>query len=338
VTEPRRSLSYKDAGVDVAAGDAFVDRIRTAVDSTRTPRVLGAVGGFGGLFAPDFSGMDDPVLVATSDGIGTKLKLAFATGAHARVGGDLVRHCVNDIAVLGARPLFFLDYLGTGRLDPDVLAALVEGMADACREHGIALLGGETAEMPGFYADGEYDAAGFLVGVVDRAKILDGARIRPGDRLIGFPSTGLHTNGYSLARRIVDESPELSLGSRPAELGGGTVGEALLAPHRCYLEEIRSLIRDDAADVRGFAHITGGGIGGNLRRILPKAVDAEVSARAWDEPAVFGMLRRAGNVPEDDMRRTFNLGVGLIAVIGGETAAGFPMGEVVSGSGEVRWT
>ncbi|HMB70332.1 MAG TPA: phosphoribosylformylglycinamidine cyclo-ligase, partial [bacterium] len=269
--------------------------------------------------------------------IGTKLKLAFATGAHARVGGDLVRHCVNDIAVLGARPLFFLDYLGTGRLDPDVLAGLVEGMADACREHGIALLGGETAEMPGFYADGEYDAAGFLVGVVDRAKILDGATIAPGCRLIGFPSTGLHTNGYSLARRIVDETPELSLDSRPPELAGASVGEALLAPHRCYLPEIGELIGDGAADVKGFAHITGGGIGGNLRRILPKNVDAVVETGAWEEPPVFGLLRAAGNVTEDDMRRTFNLGVGLIAVVGGETASGFPLGETVPGSGEVRW-
>jgi phosphoribosylformylglycinamidine cyclo-ligase len=337
LTGPRRSLSYKDAGVDVAAGDAFVDRIRQAVDATRTPRVLGAVGGFGGLFAPDFAGMREPVLVASSDGIGTKLKLAFATGAHARVGGDLVRHCVNDIGVLGARPLFFLDYLGTGRLDPDVLAALVEGMADACREEGIALLGGETAEMPGFYADGEYDAAGFLVGVVDRAKILDGARIRPGDRLVGFASTGLHTNGYSLARRIVEETPELALDARPEELGGATVAEALLAPHRCYSREMRALIGDPRADVKGLAHITGGGIAGNLRRILPKDADAVVRAGAWDEPPVFGLLRRAGGVPEDDMRRTFNLGVGLIAVVGGPTEAGFPLGEVVPGSGRALW-
>jgi phosphoribosylformylglycinamidine cyclo-ligase len=337
LSQPRRSISYKDAGVDVAAGDAFVDRIRSAVDSTRTPRVLGAVGGFGGLFAPDFAGMADPVLVASSDGIGTKLKLAFATGAHARVGGDLVRHCVNDIGVLGARPLFFLDYLGTGRLDPEVLAALVEGMAEACRQEGIALLGGETAEMPGFYADGEYDAAGFLVGVVDRARILDGAAIAPGDRLIGFPSTGLHTNGYSLARRIVDETPELSLEERPAELRGATVGEALLAPHRCYSAEIRALTDDAPARVKGFAHITGGGIAGNLRRILPKGVDAEVQTGAWEEPPVFDLLRRAGNVPEEDMRRAFNLGVGLIAVVGGPTGAGFPLGRIVSGGGEVRW-
>jgi phosphoribosylformylglycinamidine cyclo-ligase len=218
-----------------------------------------------------------------------------------------------------------------------VLAALVEGMADACREEGIALLGGETAEMPGFYADGEYDAAGFLVGVVDRAKILDGAAIAPGDRLVGFPSTGLHTNGYSLARRIVDETPELALDARPAGLHGVTVGEALLAPHRCYSAEIRALIDDGDADVKGFAHITGGGVSGNLRRILPKNVDAEVSSGAWEEPPVFDLLRRAGNVPEDDMRRTFNLGVGLIAVVGGRTGAGFPLGRIVPGSGEVRW-
>lgn len=332
-----RPLSYKDAGVDIAAGEAFVERIRAAVESTRTPRVLGAVGGFGGLFAPDLAGYREPVLVASSDGVGTKLKLAFATGEHARVGGDLVRHCVNDIAVLGARPLFFLDYLGTGRLETEVLAKLVEGMAEACRAEGIALLGGETAEMPGFYADGEYDAAGFLVGVVDRARILDGSSIRPGDRVLGFPSTGLHTNGYSLARRIVEETPELSLDARPAALGGVSVAEALLAPHVSYSSEIRELLDDDAALVRGFAHITGGGIGGNLRRILPRDVDAHVRAGAWPEPPVFGLLRTAGRVPEDDMRSAFNLGIGLVAVVGGPTGRGLEIGEIVPGTGRVLW-
>ncbi|NNE42590.1 MAG: phosphoribosylformylglycinamidine cyclo-ligase [Gemmatimonadetes bacterium] len=330
-------MSYKDAGVDIEAGDAFVHRIKSAVEATRTPSVLGAVGGFGGLFAPDFSGMERPVLVSSSDGIGTKLKLAFVTGAHSRVGGDLVRHCVNDIAVLGAQPLFFLDYLGTGRLDPDVLADVVVGMADACREQGIAVLGGETAEMPGFYADGEYDAAGFLVGVVDQPRIIDGAGIRPGDRLVGLPSTGLHTNGYSLARRIVDETPELSLDARPDELGGDTVAEALLAPHRCYLPEIRTLIDDDRAGVKGFAHITGGGISGNLSRILPDDVDARVDPGVWDEPPVFGLLRRAGNVEEAEMRAAFNLGVGLVAVVSGETDLGFPLGEITRGNGSVVW-
>jgi phosphoribosylformylglycinamidine cyclo-ligase len=337
LTAPGKPISYKDAGVDVAAGDAFVERIRGAVERTRTPGVLGAVGGFGGLFAADFASMESPVLVSSSDGVGTKLKLAFRTGAHARVGGDLVRHCVNDVSVLGARPLFFLDYLGTGRLEPDVLASLVEGMAEACRDEGVALLGGETAEMPGFYADGEYDAAGFLVGVVERAKILDGTGIRPGDRLVAFPSTGLHTNGYSLARRIVDGTPELALDARPAALEGATVGEALLAPHRSYSDETRRLLEDPAAEVQGFAHVTGGGIAGNLRRILPRDVDAVVRAGAWPEPPVFGLLRDAGRVPEDDMRSAFNLGLGLIAVVRGPAAEGIPVGEVVAGTGRVLW-
>jgi phosphoribosylformylglycinamidine cyclo-ligase len=331
----RRPILYKDAGVDVAAGDAFVARIRAAVDGTRTASVLGGVGGFGGLFRADF-GMEDPVLVASADGVGTKLKLAFATGRHAGVGGDLVRHCANDVAVLGARPLFFLDYLATGRLDAGVLAQLVEGMAAACRDEGIALLGGETAEMPGFYADDEYDAAGFVVGVVDRARILDGRSIRPGDRVIGFASTGLHTNGYSLARRIVAESA-LSLDFTPHELGGGTLADALLAPHRSYTEAIRRLVADPDAHARGFAHVTGGGIAGNLARILPGTCGAVVRAGSWAEPPIFGLLRREGRVPEDDMRRAFNLGVGLVGVVGGETALGFPIGEIVEGDGKVTW-
>ncbi len=336
MSEPR-SLSYKDAGVDVEAGERFVDRIRAAVDATRSPQVLGAIGGFGGLFAPDLSGMSEPVLVASADGVGTKLKLAFATGAHASVGADLVRHCANDVAVLGARPLFFLDYLATGRLAPDVMAQLVEGMAAACRDEGIALLGGETAEMPGFYADGEYDCAGFLVGIADRKALLDGSRIRPGDRLVGLPSAGLHTNGYSLARRIVEETPELSLGSRPSALGGATVADALLAPHLSYTREMREMLGDPAVDAKGFAHITGGGIAGNLRRILPPDVDARVHPGTWPEPPVFDLLRKAGGVPEDDMRRAFNLGVGLVAVIGGGTSRGHAIGEIVPGSGQVHW-
>jgi phosphoribosylformylglycinamidine cyclo-ligase len=329
-------ILYKDAGVDVEAGDAFVSRIRAAVDGTRTPQVLGAVGGFGGLFRAHFD-LEDPVLVASADGVGTKLKLAFATGQHAVVGGDLVRHCANDIAVLGARPLFFLDYIATGRLDPDVLAELVEGIATACRHEGMALLGGETAEMPGFYADREYDAAGFVVGVVDRGRILDGSSIRPGDRLIGFPSTGLDTNGYSLARRIVGDSPELRLEAAPPSLGGVTVADALLAPHRSYTEEIRQLVADPDGNVKGFAHVTGGGIAGNLARILPATTGAVVRADSWEEPPIFDLLRRSGRVPEEDMRRAFNLGIGLIAVVGGEPAGGVPIGEIVEGDRQVSW-
>lgn len=334
----RNSISYKDAGVDVEAGENFVERIRSAVDATRNPSVLGAVGGFGGLFAPDLAGMTEPVFVSSADGVGTKLKLAFVTGSHASVGGDLVRHCANDIAVLGAKPLFFLDYLATGRLAPEVLAQLVEGMAGACGDEGMALLGGETAEMPGFYADGEYDCAGFIVGMVDRPKLIDGSTIRPGDRLIGFASAGLHTNGYSLARRIVDETPELALDAKPAALDGATVADALLAPHLSYTREIRSLIEADGVAAKGFAHVTGGGIGGNLKRILPKNVSARVDASAWDEPAIFDLLRQAGGVPEDDMRSAFNLGVGMIAVVEGDTNLGFEIGRIEPGDGKVAWT
>ncbi|GJM45290.1 MAG: phosphoribosylformylglycinamidine cyclo-ligase [Gemmatimonadota bacterium] len=331
------STSYRDAGVDIEAGEQFVERIRSAVESTRTSGVLGAVGGFGGLFAPDLAGMAEPVLVSSADGVGTKLKLAFVTGEHAGLGGDLVRHCANDIAVLGARPLYFLDYLATGRLSAEVMAQLVEGMAAACREEGIALLGGETAEMPGFYADGEYDCAGFIVGVVDRPRIVDGSGIRPGQRLVAFPSTGLHTNGYSLARRVVDNAADLTLDSTPAELGGATVAQALLAPHRSYTREIRELMADERAGAQGFAHVTGGGIGGNLKRILPANVDAVVTPGAWEAPPIFELLRRTGNIPQADMRSAFNLGVGLVAVVSGEMDLGVPIGEIVAGSGRVRW-
>jgi phosphoribosylformylglycinamidine cyclo-ligase len=310
------------------------------VESTRNPGVLGAVGGFGGLFAPDLSGMREPVLVSSADGVGTKLKIAFATGGHAGVGADLVRHCANDIAVLGARPLTFLDYLATGRLEPEVMAQLVEGMAEACREEGIALLGGETAEMPGFYADGEYDCAGFITGVVDRSRIIDGSAIRPGDRLEAWASSGLHTNGYSLARRIVDTSKELSLDAAPAELGGATVGQALMAPHLSYTRQIRALLDDPSAPARGFAHVTGGGIGGNLKRILPKNVDAVVRAGSWEVPSVFELLRNHGNVSREDMRSAFNLGVGMVAVVAAD-APDLPgattIGVVTEGNGRVIW-
>ncbi len=354
-----RPITYKDAGVDVAAGESFVERIRAAVERTRTPQVVGSIGGFGGLFAPKLSGYSDPVLVASADGVGTKLKIAFAAGAHERVGGDLVRHCANDIAVMGAKPLFFLDYLASGKLNPEAMAQLVEGMAAACKDEGMALLGGETAERPGLYAPGEYDVAGFIVGIADRRSIPDGAKIREGDALIALPSTGLHTNGYSLARKIVEESPRWGWGSRPKELGGGTLAESLLEPHRSYTREIAALLRDPGVGVRAFAHITGGGIGGNLKRVLPSNVDAIVRAGSWTEPPIFDFLRRTGKGPEDDLRSAMNLGVGLIAVVGNGGAAiaklerrkavrvapsgkralprVYSIGEIVSGSGRVRW-
>jgi len=256
--------------------------------------------------------------VASADGVGTKLRVAFMTGIHDTIGRDLVNHCVNDILVQGARPLFFLDYLATGRLEPDVAVQIVEGLASACRDNGCALLGGETAEMPGFYADGEYDVAGFIVGVVDRARVIDGRTIRAGDRLIGIPSSGLHTNGYSLARRIAFELAGLAVDDVVPELGG-TIGEALLVPHRSYLRLIEPLL--ETGRIKGMAHITGGGITDNLPRVLPEGCQAVIERGSWRVPPIFQWLQRQGSVPEDDMLRTFNMGIGLIVVCAPEHAA-----------------
>jgi len=304
------SIDYRQSGVDIDAGNEVVRRITSLAKSTHTPGVLGGLGSFGGLFAmPD--GVDAPVLVASADGVGTKLKVAFMAGVHDTIGADLVNHCVNDILVQGAEPLFFLDYLATGRLSPDVAEQIVTGIAAACRENGCALLGGETAEMPGFYADGEYDVAGFIVGVVPRARLIDGSRIEPGDVLIALPSSGLHTNGYSLARKIVFETAGLRI-SDPFPGDTRTVGDVLLATHRSYLPAIRPLLGTPM--IKGMAHITGGGITENLPRVLPEGLQARVDLRAWDVPAVFTWLQQTGGVPEDDMRRAFNMGVGLIVV------------------------
>ena len=304
-------MDYKQSGVDIDAGNEVVRRIRALARRTFTPGVLSEIGSFGGLFALSSAGVRDPVLVASADGVGTKLRVAFMTGVHGTIGRDLVNHCVNDILVQGARPLFFLDYLATGRLDPDVAVQIVDGLASACRENGCALLGGETAEMPGFYADGEYDVAGFIVGVVDRDRVIDGRAIRAGDRLIGIPSSGLHTNGYSLARRIAFEVAALDVNAVVPELGG-TIGEALLVPHRSYLRLIEPLL--DSGRIKGMAHITGGGITDNLPRVLPEGVHASIDRASWTVPPVFQWLQREGNVPIDDMLRTFNMGVGLIVV------------------------
>src|SRR6187401_2568041 len=266
-------MDYRQAGVDIDAGNETVRRIRSLARATFTPGVLSDIGSFGGLFRLDRNRYEDPVLVSSADGVGTKLKVAFMTGRHDTIGADLVNHCVNDILVQGAEPLFFLDYLGIGRLAPDVAEQIVSGMARACRENGCALLGGETAEMPGFYADGEYDVAGFIVGVVDRARVIDGRTIRAGDRLIGIPSSGLHTNGYSLARRIAFELAGLAVDDVVPELGG-TIGEALLVPHRSYLRLIEPLL--DTGRIKGMAHITGGGITDNLPRVLPEGLEAVI--------------------------------------------------------------
>ncbi len=339
-------MDYKQAGVDIEAGNEVVRRIRSMARGTFTPGVLSDIGSFGGLFRLESTGISDPVLVASADGVGTKLRIAFMTGVHRTIGIDLVNHCVNDILVQGAVPLFFLDYLATGRLDPDVAVQIVEGLAAACRDNGCALLGGETAEMPGFYADEEYDVAGFIVGAVARDRVIDGKRIAPGDVLIGIPSSGLHTNGYSLARRIAFDLAGLSVDSIVPELGQ-SIGAALLTPHRSYLPVVRPLL--DSGWIKGMAHITGGGITDNLPRILPPGTHAAIDRRAWEVPPIFSWLAQTGRVPDEDLLRTFNMGIGLILACAsadvasvleslaaqGERAVG--IGEVRAGDGGVRY-
>ncbi len=341
-------MDYKQAGVDLEAGNEVVRRIRTLARGTFTPGVLSEIGSFGGLFRLDAAGITDPVLVSSADGVGTKLRLAFLTGVHHTIGVDLVNHCVNDILVQGAQPLFFMDYLATGRLEPDVAVQVVEGLSGACRANGCALLGGETAEMPGFYADGEYDLAGFIVGAVARERLIDGRGISPGDVLIGVPSSGLHTNGYSLARRIAFDIAGLGVESHVPELGT-TIGAALLEPHRSYLPLLRPLLPSGV--IKGMAHITGGGITDNLPRILPDGTAAQIDPSAWQVPEIFAWLQRTGGVPADDMRRTFNMGIGLIVVCGAASAgsvlqalaaAGEPgavrIGQVIAGKKSVQYS
>ncbi len=310
-------FTYKTSGVDIDAGNETVRRIRGLVRSTFTSGVLSDIGSFGGLFRLEPGRFRDPVLVSSADGVGTKLKVAFMAGRHDTVGVDLVNHCVNDILVQGAEPLFFLDYLATGRLSPAVAESIIGGMAAACRINGCALLGGETAEMPGFYRDGEYDLAGFIVGVVEKERLLTGRTITVGDRLVGVPSSGMHTNGYSLARRIAFEHLKLRIDSHVPELGR-TVGEAFLEPHRSYLSMVRPML--DHGSITGMAHITGGGITDNLPRVLPQGTAALVDTSSWTLPPLFRWLREAGGVPADDMMRTFNMGIGLVLVVGAERA------------------
>jgi len=339
---PSPSVDYRQAGVDIDAGNETVRRIKSIARATFTPGVLSDIGSFGGLFRLDTHRYRDPVLVSSADGVGTKLKVAFMTGRHDTVGADLVNHCVNDILVQGAEPLFFLDYLATGRLMPAVAEQVIAGVGRGCRENGCALIGGETAEMPGFYADGEYDIAGFIVGVVDRSNVIDGRAIVPGDALIGLPSTGLHTNGYSLARHVLFERAGLTPDTFVPELGAG-VGETLLAPHRSYLGAMRPLI--DAGLVKAMAHITGGGVTENLPRVLPDGCAATVNRLAWTVPPIFTLIQQRGNIAIDEMYRAFNMGIGLIVIVaateadracatlerGGERAV--RLGEVVAGAG-----
>ncbi|HEU4682998.1 MAG TPA: phosphoribosylformylglycinamidine cyclo-ligase [Nitrospira sp.] len=304
--------TYRDAGVDIDAGDEFVDRIKPLVRSTFRPEVLTDLGGFGGLFRLQAAQYADPVLVSGTDGVGTKLKIAFLMDKHDTVGIDLVAMCVNDIAVSGAEPLFFLDYFATGRLSVPKAREVVAGIAEGCRQAGCALIGGETAEMPSMYADGEYDLAGFAVGVVDRAKIIDGRSIRPGDTIIGLASTGLHSNGYSLARRVFFEQAGLTVTSRLPELSA-RLGEVLLTPTRIYAKSILALIKE--CPIKGIAHITGGGITENLPRVFPPGVRAVITRKRWPVPPVFEALARLGEVDREEMYRVFNMGIGLIVIV-----------------------
>ncbi len=311
----KKSISYADAGVDITSAERSKQRIKMLARKTFNRQVLSEIGGFGGLFALDLEKFPNPVLVSSTDGVGTKLKVAFELGIHHTVGQDLVNHCVNDIAVQGATPLFFLDYLATGKLDNSIIETVVQGISEACRANGCALIGGETAQMPGFYADGEYDLAGTIIGAVNRDKIITGDTIEVGDVLVGLPSNGLHTNGYSLARKLLFEVAKYNPDHYVNELKDKT-GAALMRTHRSYLAIVKKLT--GAEVVSGMAHITGGGITENLPRILPKGMGALVDLASWHVPPLFEHLQALGNVDQDEMLRTFNMGIGLIAVIPAE--------------------
>jgi phosphoribosylformylglycinamidine cyclo-ligase len=307
----KKKKAYARAGVDVDLGNRLKQDINRLVRQTYGPEVLGTIGGFGGLFAPDFSGMREPVLVSSIDGVGTKLKIAFAMDRHDTVGADLVNHCINDIAVLGARPLFFLDYIGAEKLEPRVFAQILRGFSRACRAGGCALIGGETAQMPGMYQRGEYDLAGCIVGVVDRGLMIDGSRIRPGDIILGLLSNGLHTNGYSLARKVFFEEMRLKPSARVKGLSK-SVGEELLRTHKNYQP---LLAKVPAGKFKGLAHITGGGLVDNLPRVLPDDCDAMIETGSWKAPAIFQIMQEQGRVPREEMYQVFNMGIGMAAIV-----------------------
>ena len=329
---------YEAAGVSIERGERAVDLMRSAVEKTHGPEVIGAPGGFAGLYA--LAGYEDPVLASTIDGVGTKVLVAREVGSYDSLGADIVNHCVNDVLATGARPLFFLDYIGSGRLDPEPVAGIVRGAAEACGRLGVALMGGETAEMPGLYGQGDFEIVGVCVGASERGETITGERVRPGDAVLGLASSGLHTNGYTLARKVLDDAG-ISYADRPEGLNR-TVGEVYLEPHRAYLREVDAL--RTAVDVRGMAHVTGGGLLGNLPRALG-GLGARLDAGLWEEPAVFGLIRSLGGLPEDEMRSVFNLGVGFCAVVAPEDVepgleamreAGcdaWRIGEVVEGGG-----
>ena len=325
--------------MDVDLGNLVKRRIQARVRSTHGPEVLGKIGGFGGLFAPNFSGMRQPVLVASVDGVGTKLKIAFAMKRHHTVGADLVNHCVNDIAVLGARPLFFLDYIGAEKLEPRVFDQLLSGFAKACRAAGCALIGGETAQMPGMYRKDEYDLAGCIVGIVDRADLIDGRKIKPGDIVLGLPSNGLHTNGYSLARKILFDQLKLKPGCRLPKFKR-SLGEELLRVHRNYQPLLTKL---PPGTIRGLAHITGGGLVDNLPRVLPKNCDALIETKSWRVPAIFQLLQEKGKVDRSEMYQVFNMGIGMVVIVAPKNAEKVArhlkakrIGRITKGSGRTR--
>lgn len=311
------SLTYADAGVDVDKANTLVESIKQIAKQTNRPGVMGSIGGFGGLFSPNFSSMEKPVLVSSTDGVGTKLNIAFQMGKHDTVGIDLVGMCVNDIAVQGAEPLFFLDYISMGHLDNEIAKAIIEGVAEGCRQARCALIGGETAEMPGMYGQGEYDLAGFAVGAVDDHKIVDGSEIHVGHKIIGIASTGLHSNGFSLVRKICFEKMKLTVESHVPEFGK-TLGEELLTPTRIYSDLMQGMLRSTKVD--GFAHITGGGLDENIIRVIPNACKAVLKKGSWEVPPVFSWLQAAGNVEDREMMRTFNNGIGLAVVVPEEYA------------------
>lgn len=312
-------LKYSDAGVNIDAGNQFVKMIKKDVEETFSPAVLKGIGGFAALYAPNLSGYKEPVLVSGTDGVGTKLKIAFMLDKHDTVGIDLVAMCVNDILTIGARPLFFLDYLAVARLETEKASAIVSGIARGCKEAGCALIGGETAEMPGFYQPGEYDLAGFAVGIVDREKMITGDGIEAGDKIIGLASSGLHSNGYSLARKVFLEKEKLDL-YEPLGKGGEPLGEILLSPTRIYVRTILKLMEE--FDINGLAHITGGGLLENVPRILPEGLTARIEKDSWPVAGVFRELQRLGGIAEEEMYRTFNMGVGMVVIVRKEEAEG----------------
>ncbi|UCH36774.1 MAG: phosphoribosylformylglycinamidine cyclo-ligase [Armatimonadota bacterium] len=343
--QPRRPLTYRDAGVDIDAADRALDRAKPLIRQTFSPGVVSDIGAFGSLFAIAPGDYEQPVLVSSCDSVGTKLKIAFMTGRHDTIGEDIVNHCVNDILVQGARPLFFMDYLGVGKLEGEVFHQVIEGLVRGCKRARCALIGGETAELPGFYAPGEYDLVGFVVGVVERARVITGEQVAEGDVLLGLGSSGLHTNGYSLARKALFEVAGRGPDDRVEQLGT-TIGDELLRVHRCYAPSVLPVL--DGTGVHGIAHITGGGIPDNLRRILPEACRAVVRRSAWPVPPIFELIRGIANTPDEDMFRTFNMGIGMILVVAAAQAgyiadhlarageACYHIGEIVRGQRAVE--